>query len=277
MEPAEIASAIAKGGNVQLVSDQANHVFRIWREDEPAIVKVYSSPARERRERRALDALAGVPGLPRVMGRKSEAERPWVVFADAGKWNLATLTGNIDAAGRAGRVLRGVHDADPGDLTNLSGGIDSNSIAVDFGSTFQRLSRYRRKLQIPPDVFEAAAATAPPEASEPKAAHTRPGLDSFIVSEDGEVTLVGWGWATLAPPEWDLSYALWRVQADMGDAGASAFEEGYGRELASDQLSAWVAYHSAQSLLHDAETQEGRLDHLRATVAVLEAALAETA
>ena len=88
------------------------------------------------------------------------------------------------------------------------------------------------------------------------------------------MTLVGWGWATLAPPEWDLSYALWRVGIDMGEAGMTAFQHGYGRDMAADQFDAWVAYHSAQSLLHDAETQEGRLDHLRETVATLEAALA---
>ncbi|MFQ5966614.1 MAG: aminoglycoside phosphotransferase family protein [Acidimicrobiia bacterium] len=274
MEPAEIAKAIAKGGNVKLVSDRANHVYRVWREDETAIVKVYASQSRERREKRALDALGGVHGIPRVLGRKSDAEHPWVVFADAGSWSLATLTGNLDAAGRAGEVLRGIHDADPGDLTNLSGGMDADTIAADFVTTFQRLGRYRRKLQIAPDVFQAAEATAPPQASEARAAHTRPGTESFIVSENGQVTLVGWGWATLAPPEWDLSYASWRVGIDMGEAGMAAFQEGYGRDMATDQYDAWIAYHSAQSLLHDAETQEGRLDHLREIVATLEAALA---
>ncbi len=276
MGPAEIAKAIAKGGNVQLISDSTNHVFRVWRESETAIVKVYASPSRERREKRALDALSGVPGLPRVLGRKSDAESPWVVFADGGRWNLATLTGNLDAAGRAGDVLRRVHEADPGELSNLAGGMDSESISADFRATLQRLGRYRRKLSIPTQVFELADSVQPPSAGAPRAAHTRPGPESFIVSDDGQVTLVGWGWATLAPPEWDLTYALWRMQLDMSEQAMHAFEEGYGSHLSHSELDRWSAYHAAQSLLRDAETQDGRLDHLQNMVHSLEAALAGT-
>ena len=276
MQPAEIAKAIAKGGNVQAISDRTNFVFRVWREHETAIVKVYSSLGRERRERRALEALAGMQGVPRVLGRKSDADPPWVVFADAGSWTLATLTGNLAAARRAGEILRGIHEASPGDLSNLAAGMDSHSIGVDFIASFQRLGRYRRKLGISQDLLDVAMETEPPSAGEPRTAHTRPGPESFIVAENGEVTLVGWGWATLAPPEWDFTYALWRAHLVMGAAGADAFAEGYGRTLGADELRRWFAYHAGQALLTEAETQEGRLDYLRDLIVSLEESLANT-
>ena len=273
MEPAEIARTVADGGNIQRLADGTNFVFRVWREHETAIVKVYSSASRERRERRALEALKGVPGLPQILGRKSDDDNPWIVLSDGGHWNLATLTGNLTAAKRAGEILRGVHDADPGDLTNLAGGMDSYWIASEYVSTFQRLGRYRRRLLIPPALLEKALEAETPTAGEPVASHTRPRPENFIVDESGEVTLIGWGWATLAPSEWDLSYAMWRTGIDMGDPAVDAFCEGYGRSLEDPDLNRWIAYHAGQTLLTEAETQDGRLDHLRFLVDSLEIAL----
>ena len=275
MDPTEIARAVAEGGNVQLLSDRSNHVFRVWREHETAIVKVYRSPSRERRERRSLEALEGVKGLPTILGRKSDEDHPWIVLSDAGNWNLATLTGNVSATKKAGEILRAVHEADPGDISNLAGGMDSEWIASDYETTFQRLQRYRRRLLIPPALIDNALKGEPPMASEPRAAHTRPGPESFIVNEAGEVTLVDWGWATLAPPEWDLSYALWRAAMEMGEQAVEALQEGYGRRVSDEDINHWIAYHAGQTLLMEAETQDGRLDHLRYLVDSLEIALAD--
>ncbi len=263
MQPVDIAKQLAGGGKVQEITRGTNRVFRIWPEGgNVSLIKVYSSPTHERRERRALAALAGIEGVPQVVDRGSVEDISWVRFDDPGTWSLASLPESPGAARRAGQILHAVHLADQEALSNLSGGMDAEWLASDFRSTFERLGRYRRKLQIPPELLQKALTTDPPPCGEPRAAHTNPRPESFLVDESGKVTLIDWEWATLAPPEWDFSLATWLLRLQAGPGAAAALAEGYGAALSEADLDAWIAYHAGMILLQEAETRDGRLDNL---------------
>ena len=79
------------------------------------------------------------------------------------------------------------------------------------------------------------------------------------MSEAGQVTLIDWEWATIAPPEWDVSLASWQISNLLGDDAASAFVEGYGAAVSAGRLRAWIAYHAAMMMLDAAESRDGRL------------------
>jgi aminoglycoside phosphotransferase (APT) family kinase protein len=262
MQPVDIAKKLAAGGRVQEISRGADRVFRIWPGDGAYLVKVYASPTHERRERRALEALAGVAGVPRVVERGSEEDTSWVKFEDPGTWSLASLPESPGAARRAGQVLRAVHLADPEPLSNLSGGMDAEWLASDFRSTFNRLGRYRRRLEIPADLLDKGLQADPPPCGDPRASHTNPRPESFLVNEEGDVTLIDWEWATLAPPEWDFSLATWQLRLKAGPVAAAALAEGYGAALSEADLDSWIAYHAGMLLLREAETRDGRLANL---------------
>lgn len=263
MQAADIAKHLAGGGRVQEISRGANRVFRVWADDgSVSLVKVYASPTHERRERRALQVLSGIEGVPTVMDRGTQDELNWVRFEDPGSWSLASLPESPAAARRAGQILKAVRAADPALLSNLAGGMDPEWIASDFRSTFERLQRYRRRLQIPAELISKALSVDAPHSSEPRAAHTNPRPESFLVDESGKVTLVDWEWATLAPPEWDFSLASWLLRLKAGPVAAAALAEGYGATLSDEDLDAWVAYHAGMILLREAETRDGRLDSL---------------
>lgn len=264
MQPDEIVKRLAGGGKVQEVTRGPNRVYRIWPEDKiVSVIKVYASATHDRRERRALQALEGVEGVPVVVERGTEEdETSWVRFNDPGTWSLADLPESPGAARKAGQVLQAVHQADPEPLSNLADGLDAEWLASDFRSTFERLGRYRRRLQIPADLLAKALTVEPPPSGEPRAAHTNPRPESFLVDESGAVTLFDWEWATLAPPEWDFSLATWLLRLQAGPAAAAALAEGYGAALSEVDLDAWIAYHAGQILLREAQTRDGRLDNL---------------
>ena len=242
-----------------------NRVFRLLEEGGRAsVVKIYATPGRERRERHALEALEGVEGVPRLIDRGVTPDgTAWAQLTDGGAWNLSTLTKNLDVISRAGHILRGVHECQR-PITNLEGGMDGAYIATHYKSTIERLGRYRRKLQIPQSVLEAAADAPPPVSSAPVTSHTHPTPDKFLVAENGEVMLVDWEWATLAPPEWDLSLATWSLEAVHEADAVDAFLDGYGAEMPRDRLASWIGYHAAMRLLDAAESRDTRLsDHDR--------------
>lgn len=244
-----------------------NRVFRLLEEGgRHSVVKIYATPGRERRERHALEALEGIDGVPHLIDRGVTPDgTAWVQVTDGGGWTLRSMTRNLDVITRAGRVLRGVHECTR-PITNLEGGLDGEYIGTHYGSTIQRLERYRRKLGIPPEVLEAAAEAPPPVSSKPVTSHTHPTPDKFLVSDEGEVMLVDWEWATLAPPEWDVSLATWTL-ARLHDADASeAFLDGYGHELTRARLESWTAYHAATKLLDAGESRDGRLPDQAETV-----------
>jgi thiamine kinase-like enzyme len=138
-------------------------------------------------------------------------------------------------------------------------------------STIERLGRFRRRLGLDQSVLDAAAEAPPPQPSPARPAHTRPTPERFLINEDGKVTLIAWEWATLAPPEWDLSLASWRLQSKLGDEAAEDFRSGYGYSGSTDRLQPWIAYHAAMLMLDAAENRDGRLHDL----APLGAALAD--
>lgn len=261
---ASVREVTARGGG------QRNRVFRLLEEDGRAtVVKIYSTAGRERRERHALEALAGVEGVPRIVDRGVTADgTAWAQLTDGGGWTLKSLTKNLDVIARAGRVLRGVH-ASSGPITNLEGGMDGDFIASHYGSTIDRLERFRRKLQIPPDVLRAAHNAPPPVSSKPVPVHTHPTPDKFLVNENGEVLLVDWEWATLAPPEWDVSLTAWSLRTLHGEDAVDAFLTGYGESMPKSRLESWTAYHAASGLLDAAESRDGRLNDLADTVQAL--------
>jgi Ser/Thr protein kinase RdoA (MazF antagonist) len=269
-----LAERLARGGRVQHLSAGelaigANHTYRLWTDTGTKILKVYGTPARERRERHALNALKGLDGIPKTLDRGADGDLHWVLFEDPGRWNLGTLPENPGLARKAGEILRAIHDTPAGPMSNLSRGIDQEWVTVDFVSTFRRLERYRGRIHMTADLLNAARAVRPPFASEPRSAHTDATPDNFIVDDDGNVTLLNWEWATLAPPEWDLSKAVWLVGLRSGPAAAAAFQEGYGRELESSQLDRWTVYHAGMMLVYEAENRvrgggEDEFDYLRA-------------
>lgn len=260
MNALELADKLAAGGRVQDLSGGSrglgvNRVFRLWTDTDSRILKVYGTPARERRERHALEALRGLDGLPEIVDRGSDDDLVWAMFQDAGRWTLASLPENPTLARKAGHILRAVHESAPSPMSNLARGIDQEWVAVDFVSTFRRLERFRRRVGVSLDLLEQARSIRPPYASEPRCAHTDPKPSNFLVDDAGNVTLINWEWATLAPPEWDLSKAVWQVGLNAGPSAARALQEGYGRVLDPEQLDRWIVYHAGMSLVFEAEQQ----------------------
>lgn len=244
-----------------------NRVFRLLEEGgRNTVVKIYATAGRERRERHALEAMEGVEGVPQLIDRGVTPDgTAWVQLTDGGGWTLQSLTKNLDAMGKAGRILRGVHESTRS-ITNLEGGMDGDYIATHYHSTIERLGRYRRKLQIPPEVLEAASQAPPPQSSKPVTSHTQPTPDKFLVSENGNVMLVDWEWATLAPPEWDVSLATWTLARLHQSDAAQAFLDGYGGGMPQGRLDSWTGYHSAMRLLDAGESRDGRLADQARTV-----------
>ncbi|NIA24767.1 MAG: hypothetical protein GWP04_04290 [Gammaproteobacteria bacterium] len=273
MQPRDIARTLAAGGSANALSTGTNSVFRLRAPDgQMSVLKVYGSSSYARRERRALDALAGLPGLPTVLEWGSTGDLEWVRLADAGRWTLGALPGDAKAAARAGILLRRLHDADYSQLSNLEAGIDSDWMRTASRGNFTRLERYRRRLRIPALVFELAADLEFPPSGPPRASHTRPAPEAFVINDDGQVTLTGWTWATLAPPEWDFTFAYWQL-SQHASAAVDAFSQAYGATIHGHVLKAWLAFHISASLLRQAEMRDGRLEDLEPFVDQLVSAI----
>lgn len=239
-----------------------NKVFRITENEvETSIVKVYPVVSREKRERHALEALAGVEGIPTVLNHGVDGETAWLKMSDGGSWNLSSLPKNLEVVEAAGRTLRDVHNA-KAEITNLVVGIDSEYVKSHYRSTIERLGRFRRRFGMQQIVLDNALDIEPPLATDPVTSHTRPTPSKFVVNDSGGVTLVDWEWATLGPPEWDLTLAVWQFAVNHGEDAAAAFRKGYGAELPESRYRSWVAYHSAMMMLDAAEVREGRLGDL---------------
>jgi aminoglycoside phosphotransferase (APT) family kinase protein len=258
LEPHAIARMLAVGGTFQELTGATslvgpNRVFRIWRKGKSFILKVYGSDARQRREAHALQALEGIHNLPRIVDRGVHDDSHWITFEDAGRWNLQSLPENPGLARTAGRILADVHAADRTPMSNLARGIDDEWVAVDFRSSVKRLERYRGRVGISQAQIDAALELNPPYAGAPVVAHTDPVVRNFIVDDDGHLTLIDWGWATLAPPEWDLTRIVWSASMHAGPAAARAVIDGYGKDIDGVQLDRWIVYHAAQTLVSYAE------------------------
>jgi aminoglycoside phosphotransferase (APT) family kinase protein len=261
MDARELVTKLHPNALVRELSSGANKVFRVIEGDQSSIVKVYPVSSRERRERHALEALAAVPAVPRIINHGTQGEMAWLKMNDAGHWNLANLPKNLDAVEASGAALHEIHSS-KANITNLAAGIDSDYVLSHYRSTIERLGRYRRRFGMEQVVLEKALQLEPPLATAPAPSHTKPTLSKFIVSEEGTITIVDWEWATLAPPEWDLTLAVWRLAARIGEDAAAAFRSGYGAELPESRYRPWVAYHSAMMMLEAAEVREGRLGDL---------------
>jgi aminoglycoside phosphotransferase (APT) family kinase protein len=253
-----LVRSLAAGGTVQQLTApssrmNANQVFRIWRGDDSKVLKIYGSDARQRREHHALNALEDWTHSPQVLDSGVSGELHWIMFADAGKWNLETLPENPGLARTAGRILRDLHETDKGLVSNLERGIDQEWVAIDFQSTLRRLDRYRSRVGVSSEFIEAARSVNPPFANEPVLAHTDAVPRNFIVDDTGTVTLINWEWATLAPPEWDLTRAAWSIGVHAGPTAAASLFEGYGKVIDGVVLDRWIVYHAAQTLVNHTE------------------------
>jgi len=253
-----------------------NKVFRVTEnETDSSIVKVYPMVSREKRERHALEALSGIKGVPAILNHGVEGEEAWLKMTDGGSWNLSSLPKNLEVVEAAGQTLRNVHNA-KAEITNLVVGIDSEYVKSHYKSTIERLGRYRRRFGMPQAVLDKAMDIEPPLATDPVPSHTRPTPSKFVVNEQSEVTLVDWEWATLGPPEWDLTLAVWQFAVNHGEDAAAAFRKGYAAELPESRYRSWVAYHSAMMMLEAAEVREGRLGDLHYLVGDLTEAVMGT-
>lgn len=217
------------------------------------VLKVYGSDARQRRERHALNALSGWGHTPEALDSGVTDGLHWIVFEDSGKWNLETLPENPGLARAAGEILRELHETDEQMVSNLERGIDQEWVAIDFQSTLRRLDRYRSRVGVSSEFIEAAKGVNPPFATAPVLAHTDPVPRNFIVNDGGTVTLINWGWATLAPPEWDLTRAAWAIGVHAGPNASAALLEGYGKAIDGVLLDRWIVYHTAQTLVRHTE------------------------
>lgn len=261
MEARELVTKLHPNALVRELSSGANKVYRVIEGDQSTIMKVYPVSSRERRERHALEALAAVPAVPRIINHGTQGEMAWLKMNDAGHWNLSNLPKNLDSVEAAGEALQDIH-ASKANITNLAAGIDSDYVLSHYRSTIERLGRYRRRFGMEQVVLDKALELEPPLATAPVPSHTKPTLPKFILNEEGVITIVDWEWATLAPPEWDLTLAVWRLAARIGEDAAAAFRSGYGAELPESRYRPWVAYHAAMMMLEAAEVREGRLGDL---------------
>lgn len=258
MQPLAVAERLARGGRIQQLSrgDRAlgaNQVYRLWIDTGSQILKTYGTAARARRERHALESLGELDGTPTLIDRGADGEVHWALFADAGRWNLGALPENPGHARKAGQILRSLHESSPDAMSNLARGIDQDWVAVDFVSTFRRIERYRGRIGLSAEAVQRARQIRPPFASEPRSSHTNANPENFLVDDDGNVTLINWEWATLAPPEWDLSKAVWLLGLKAGPIAADALQDGYGRRFEPEQLDRWTVYHAGMMLVFEAE------------------------
>lgn len=260
-EAKALVESLHPNAMVRELASTSNKVFRVTDGDRSSIIKVYPVPSREKRERRSLEELVKVGGVPRLLDHGVEGDLAWLKMTDGGAWNLASLPKNNEVIEEAGKVLRGLHEASA-HITNLVLGIDSDYVQSHFRSTIQRLGRYRRRFEMDQEVLDRAMHIEPPLATTPVPIHTRPTPSKFVVNDEGAVTLVGWEWATLGPPEMDLTLAVWQFAKTVGEDGAAAFRKGYADELPESRYRSWVAYHSAVMMLDAAEVREGRLGDL---------------
>lgn len=280
LEAHAIARMLAVGGTVQELTAStplmsANQVFRVWRKDRSFILKVYGSESRQRREAHALHALSAIDSMPTIIDRGVHDGTHWITLEDAGRWNLQSLPENPGLARTAGSVLFSLHRTDSHPFSNLAKGIDGEWIALDFRSTVKRLARYRSRIGVTQAQIDAALELNPPFAGPPVVAHTDPILRNFLVDDEGSLTLVDWEWATLAPPEWDLSRLIWSASMHAGPSASEAIADGYGRSMDGVQLDRWIVYHAAQTLVRHAERQlSARLgDHSDSIVAEFDRAV----
>jgi aminoglycoside phosphotransferase (APT) family kinase protein len=262
MDARSLVEGLYPNARIRELGAGSNRVFRVTEnETVNSIIKVYPVASREKRERRALEALAAIDGVPKIQNHGMVGDTAWLKMNDAGAWNLASLPKNLDAIEAAGRTLRSVHSASA-EITNLNVGIDSDYVLSHYRSTIERLGRFRRRFGMDQAVLDKALDIEPPLATAPAPAHTRPTPSKFILAESGKVTLVDWEWATLGPPEWDLTLAVWQFASTFGEDAASAFRRGYAAELPESRYRSWVAYHAAMMMLDAAEVREGRLGDL---------------
>jgi len=257
-----LAERLYPSARIRELAAGQNAVFRVTEsEGNTSIVKVYLVASREKRERHALEALSGIEGVPTIHNHGMDGDMAWLKMSDGGNWNLSSLPKNLEVVESAGRTLRNVHNART-QITNLAVGIDSEYVKSHYRSTIERLGRYRRRFGMPQIVLDKALDIEPPLATDPVPSHTRPTPSKFVVNESGQVTLVDWEWATLGPPEWDLTLAVWQFAVNHGEDAAAAFRKGYAAELPESRYRSWVAYHSAMMMLDAAEVREGRLGDL---------------
>jgi aminoglycoside phosphotransferase (APT) family kinase protein len=262
MDARGLVEGLYPNARIRELAAGANTVFRVQEtETITSIMKVYPVASRAKREQHALEALSGVPGVPQVIGSGPADEGAWLRITDGGAWNLVSLPKNLEAIEAAGRTLRGVHEA-TAEITNLVVGIDAEYVLSHYRSTIERLGRFRRKFGMEQAVLDRALDIEPPLATNPVPAHTRPTPSKFVLNEFGQVTLVDWEWATLGPPEWDLTLAVWQFASRVGEDASAAFRSGYGDDLPESRYRSWVAYHSAMMMLEAAEVREGRLGDL---------------
>ena len=262
MDARGLVESLYPNGRIRELSAGANKVYRIMENGtETSIVKVYPVASREKREQHALEALAGIDGIPTVQNHGLEGEMAWLKMSDAGAWNLANLPKNLDMIESAGKILRNVHSS-KAEITNLVVGIDSDYVLYHYRSIIKRLGRFRRRFGMDKAVLDRALDIEPPLATDPVPSHTRPLPSKFIVSEENQVTLVDWEWATISPPESDLTLAVWQFATTNGEDAAAAFRRGYAAELPESRYRSWVAYHAAMMMLDAAEVRDGRLGDL---------------
>lgn len=262
MDARALVESLYPNTRIRELAAGANTVFRVHEtETDTSIVKIYPVVSRERRERHALEAMAGVEGVPTMVNHGIIDEGAWLKMTDGGVWNLANLPKNLDVIEAAGKTLRNVHRAKV-NITNLTVGIDAEYVLSHYRSTIERLGRYRRRFQLDQTVLDQALDIEPPLATDPVPSHTRPMPSKFVVDEEGAVTLTDWEWATLGPPEWDLTLAVWQFASINGEDAAAAFRQGYAAELPESRYRSWVAYHAAMMMLDAAEVREGRLGDL---------------
>lgn len=262
MDTRALVEGLYPNARIRELAAGANRVYRVVEGDaKTSIIKAYPVASRAKREHHALEALAGIAGVPRVLDYGTHGDGALIRMTDGGAWNLSTLPKNLEVLEAAGRTLRGVHSAEAR-ITNLTVGIDADYVQSHYRSTIERLGRFRRRFGMDQSVLDKALEIEPPLATSPVPAHTRPTPSKFVVDEDGNVTLVDWEWATLGPPEWDLTLAVWQFASRLGEDAAAAFRSGYAAELPESRYRSWVAYHSAMMMLDAAEVREGRLGDL---------------
>jgi aminoglycoside phosphotransferase (APT) family kinase protein len=259
MEPADIARKLSGDGRIVEVGSGVGRLFRVWDGSETSLVKVYPSISAERREKQAFENLADLKGLPTVLRRGEEEGTPWVVFAEPGKWNLASLPESISLGRKAGGVLAALHRHDTGHLSNVAHGMDADWVNADYPSTFKRLDRYRGRLHLPAAVVAGAMEITPPPSGPAVIIHTDPNPEQFRVNDEGRVTLFHWEWSTLGPPEWDYSRLLWLTNLKAGPDSAAGVVEGYGRELPEEDLQRWTVYHAGMMLNQAVEVADQQL------------------
>ncbi len=254
MDAIEVARELTGDGRpVPLAADERRY-FRVWDSQSSRVIKIDRSHRSHDRELSVIDALDGVLGIPFVLDAGQVDDWYWISFADPGPWNLTSLR-NSEVGARIARTLRQVQELP---LDGFPQPVLTNAlIQSEYTSALRQLRPLRGRLHIEKSLIDGLFGIPAPGGSSPRPAHLGAKTRQTFIDEGGNVTLMGWEDAGIAPPEWDLTQVL--MGLDETSRTGSTFSKDTRLNQGPIDLHRWIIFHSVRELLKLANSYETAL------------------